>query len=58
MFRLKITSRDSLALAGAAMAECQRPEPFYCQRNAWTCKLWFDERNAIADRIMSMFEAR
>lgn len=52
MFRLKITPPDILSFSSAVMVECQRPEPGYHQRNAWACKLWFDERNAIADRIM------
>lgn len=52
MFRLKITPPDVLNLASAVMAECQQPRPSYHQANGWACKLWFDESNALADRIM------
>ncbi|RWX70451.1 hypothetical protein EN780_03385 [Mesorhizobium sp. M4B.F.Ca.ET.089.01.1.1] len=52
MFRLKITPKRVLDLATAMMTESDLPEPAYNRPSAWVCKLWFDERNALADSIM------
>ncbi|RWF33751.1 hypothetical protein [Mesorhizobium sp.] len=52
MFRIKITPKRVLDMATVMMAESDLPEPAYHRRNAWACKLWFDERNALADSLM------
>lgn len=52
MFRLKITPPAVLNMANTMMLECKRPTVFYCHRNAWSYKLWLDERNAFADQLM------
>ncbi|PBB41766.1 hypothetical protein CK222_21665 [Mesorhizobium sp. WSM3866] len=52
MARIKITPKPLLDFATTVMADNGKPEPAYHQANGWVCKVWFDERNAIANHIM------
>ncbi|RWI96398.1 MAG: hypothetical protein EOR22_06460 [Mesorhizobium sp.] len=51
-FRIKITPKPVLDFAATVLFENGRPEPAYHKGNGYACKLWFDERNAIADHLM------